>query len=208
MIARVVLPAALPALAAAWALGVPTTPLLRRVSTPVRSSDPCAHYGPGLAGPQRAGAGSTSASVRRQTVALRRAGRTRTLPLGRLVDPPWDACVRIDDMQSRGDTTYLLLWVSGSSRARPAQGQCAGGDETKLIYLAVGPRLAPVRQQAVFISSCLNNVDGPDDARFAGGVLRVPITASDSAGDRRFAVRYDRHAPESGLRVDTLDAGP
>jgi hypothetical protein len=112
---------------------------------------------------------------------------------------------KIDDarllfIDRREEFIYLLVDVGGSSKLRPDEHQCGGGEERNLLWLKLTSDWKLSQASSVLYLSCWQGADVDEAIAIEDGKLRMRY--DDYRENVANTVTYDSSRPEAGLVID------
>ena len=137
----------------------------------------------------------------RQSIVVTERGRAFTVNLSEQAD-----AARIEDagvlfLTRRGEFTYLLLSVCGSSKARPDDRECGAGVECNLVWLKLDARRRVADAKSERYESCWLPITSDEGPKVSG--RRLTLEYDDLRENLHHVVTYDADRPEDGLKSET-----
>jgi hypothetical protein len=102
--------------------------------------------------------------------------------------------------ESKGDTTYMLIYVDAFSKSKSDGGLCNAGKETKLFFVRWNTKVNQAKWKQKTIASCLKGITNMTKDPIVDWDKSAPLTASYHRGSTFYDVKFDPQHPELGLQ--------
>lgn len=102
--------------------------------------------------------------------------------------------------ESKGDTTYMLIYVDAFSKSKSDGGLCNAGKETKLFFARWNTKVNQAKWKQKTIASCLKGITNMTKDPIVDWDKSAPLTVSYHRGSTFYDVKFDPQHPELGLQ--------
>jgi hypothetical protein len=102
--------------------------------------------------------------------------------------------------QTKGDTTYMLIYVDAFSKSKSDGGLCNAGKETKLFFVRWNIKENKAKWKQKMISSCLKGTTNMTKEPIVNWDKSAPLVVSYHRGSTFYDLKFDPQKPELGMQ--------
>ncbi|MCW3075514.1 MAG: hypothetical protein JWO32_123 [Bacteroidetes bacterium] len=102
--------------------------------------------------------------------------------------------------ESKGDTTYVLIYVDAFSKSKSDGGLCNAGKETKLFFARWNTKTNQAKWKQKTIASCIKGVTNMTKEPVADWNKSGILTVSYHRGSNFYDIKFDPQHPELGMQ--------
>jgi hypothetical protein len=107
--------------------------------------------------------------------------------------------------QTKGDTTFMLIYVDAFSKSKSDGGLCNAGKETKLFFVRWNTKVNHAKWKQKTIASCLKGITNMTKEPVVNWDKSGPLVVSYHRGSTFYDVTFDPQHPELGLQSPNKD---
>ncbi|MCE3259311.1 MAG: hypothetical protein K0S12_952 [Bacteroidetes bacterium] len=102
--------------------------------------------------------------------------------------------------QTKGDTTYMLIYVDAFSKSKSDGGLCNAGKETKLFFARWNIKENKAKWKQKSIASCLKGITNMTKEPIVNWDKSAPLVVSYHRGSTFYDIKFDPQKPELGIQ--------
>jgi len=103
--------------------------------------------------------------------------------------------------KTKGDTTYMLIYIDAFSKVKNDGGLCNGKKETKLVFARWNPKTNQAKWKQKSIASCVKGITNMTKEPIVDWDKSAPLKVSYHRGSNFYDFTFDPEKPELGLQT-------